>query len=157
MQKIRSGPLAALLLGSIFTPALVQAAPASDAAIREAALKDDVAWDITEGLTTEVGPRPAATRGSPSRGGQRTGRGPARPAPSAAAPVDPGRKPRGAGPGGNAAGKGSGGQPDPMKTSVGYIGHDAVARQRKADATRGKGAQPPRGGQGGGKRRGPGR
>lgn len=61
MQKIRSGPLAALLLGSIFTPALVQAAPASDAAIREAALKDDVAWDITEGLTTEVGPRPAAT------------------------------------------------------------------------------------------------
>ena len=91
------------------------------------------------------------------RGGQRTGRGPARPAPSAAAPVDPGRKPRGAGPGGNAAGKGSGGQPDPMKTSVGYIGHDAVARQRKADATRGKGAQPPRGGQGGGKRRGPGR
>ncbi|MBS4038261.1 MAG: rRNA pseudouridine synthase [Hydrogenophaga sp.] len=103
------------------------------------------------------GPRPAATRGSPSRGGQRTGRGPARPAPSAAAPVDPGRKPRGAGPGGNAAGKGSGGQPDPMKTSVGYIGHDAVARQRKADATRGKGAQPPRGGQGGGKRRGPGR
>jgi len=61
MQKIRSGQLAALLLGSILTPALVQAAPASDAAIREAALKDDVAWDITEGLTTEVGPRPAAT------------------------------------------------------------------------------------------------
>ena len=37
---------------------------------------------------------------------------------------------RGAGPGGNAAGKGSGGQPDPMKTSVGYIGHDSLARAR---------------------------
>jgi hypothetical protein len=61
MQKIRSGPLAALLLGSILTPALAHAAPADSSAIREAALKDDVAWDITEGLTTEVGPRPAGT------------------------------------------------------------------------------------------------
>ena len=31
------------------------------AAIRDAALKDDYAWDITEGLTTEVGPRLAGT------------------------------------------------------------------------------------------------
>ncbi|WP_298394698.1 M20/M25/M40 family metallo-hydrolase [Sphingobium sp.] len=61
MQKIRSGTLAALFLGSILSPALSYAAPASDAAIREAALKDDVAWSITEGLTTEVGPRPAGT------------------------------------------------------------------------------------------------
>ena len=61
MQKIRSGTLAALLLGSILSPAIAQAASASDTAIREAALKDDVAWDITEGLTTEVGPRPAGT------------------------------------------------------------------------------------------------
>ena len=61
MQKIRSGTLAALLLGSAFTPTLSFAAPADSAAIREAALKDDVAWDFTEGLTTEVGPRPAGT------------------------------------------------------------------------------------------------
>ncbi|MCE3589889.1 hypothetical protein LXJ59_25185, partial [Escherichia coli] len=31
------------------------------AAFRDAALKDDVAWDIVEGLTTEVGQRLAAT------------------------------------------------------------------------------------------------
>ncbi|MBU1464388.1 MAG: peptidase M28 family protein, partial [Alphaproteobacteria bacterium] len=61
MQKIRSGTLAALLLGSLFTPVLAHAAPADSAAIRDAALKDDVAWDFTEGLTTEVGPRPAGT------------------------------------------------------------------------------------------------
>ena len=61
MQKIRSGTLAALLLGSIFTPSLSLAAPADNDVIREAALKDDVAWDFTEGLTTEVGPRPAGT------------------------------------------------------------------------------------------------
>ncbi len=61
MQKIRSGTLAALLLGSIFTPALSLAAPADSGTIRETALKDDVAWDFTEGLTTEVGPRPAGT------------------------------------------------------------------------------------------------
>ena len=59
MQKIRSGPLAALLLGSILIPTLANAADSGT--IREAALKDDVAWDITEGLTTEVGPRPAGT------------------------------------------------------------------------------------------------
>lgn len=61
MQKIRSGSLAALLLGSIFTPALAQMAPTDSAAIRDAALRDTVAWDFTEGLTTEVGPRPAGT------------------------------------------------------------------------------------------------
>ncbi|CAM8671006.1 MULTISPECIES: M20/M25/M40 family metallo-hydrolase [Sphingobium] len=61
MQKIRSGTLAALLLGSIFTPALSHAAPADSAAIRDAALKDDVAFAFAEGLTTEVGPRPAGT------------------------------------------------------------------------------------------------
>lgn len=31
------------------------------AALRDAALKDDLAWEITEGLTTEVGPRLAGT------------------------------------------------------------------------------------------------
>ncbi len=61
MQKIRSGTLAALLLGSISIPVLSQAAPADSSAIRDAALKDDVAFAFTEGLTTEVGPRPAGT------------------------------------------------------------------------------------------------
>ncbi|MCI4589485.1 M20/M25/M40 family metallo-hydrolase [Sphingobium sp. BYY-5] len=61
MYKIRSGLSAALLLGSILTPALSHAASADSSAIRDAALKDGVAWDFTEGLTTEVGPRPAGT------------------------------------------------------------------------------------------------
>ena len=61
MHKIGSGPLAALLLGSLFASSAALAAPADSTAIREAALKDDVAWSFTEGLTTEVGPRPAGT------------------------------------------------------------------------------------------------
>lgn len=61
MQKIRSGTLAALLLGSILTSTHVHAAPADGTAIRDAALTDTVAFDFTEGLTTEVGPRPAGT------------------------------------------------------------------------------------------------
>ncbi len=41
---------------------LAAAAPAQNVEkLREAALKDDVAWDITEDLTTEVGPRLAGT------------------------------------------------------------------------------------------------
>ncbi|GLV30166.1 aminopeptidase [Sphingobium sp. TomTYG75] len=61
MQKIRSGTFAALLLGSIASPLLLAAAPADTTAIREAALQDNIAWDFIEGLTTEVGPRPAGT------------------------------------------------------------------------------------------------
>jgi len=50
---------------SALTSAAVQA-PAQNAAsqaekLRDAALKDDVAWDIMEGLTTEIGPRLAGT------------------------------------------------------------------------------------------------
>ncbi|MCP1469724.1 hypothetical protein J3E64_001406 [Sphingobium sp. OAS761] len=61
MQKIRSAMLSALLLGAALAPAPAVAAPADEAAIRVAALQDDVAWDFAEGLTTEVGPRPAGT------------------------------------------------------------------------------------------------
>ncbi|WP_313809110.1 M20/M25/M40 family metallo-hydrolase [Sphingobium sp.] len=61
MQKIRSGTLAALFFGSIFIPALSLAAAPADSPIREAALNDTVAWDFIEGLTTEIGPRPAGT------------------------------------------------------------------------------------------------
>ena len=51
-----------LLAGSILNlPLPASAAPADSAAIRASALKDDVAMDFTEGLTTEVGPRPAGT------------------------------------------------------------------------------------------------
>jgi hypothetical protein len=58
--------LAALLLGA--APATAQQAPtplppvdAKVVAMRDAALHDDYAWDITEGLTTEVGQRLAGT------------------------------------------------------------------------------------------------
>ena len=44
-------------------PTPVAAVDPQVAALRDAALKDDVAYDIVEGLTTEVGPRPA---GSPA-------------------------------------------------------------------------------------------
>src|SRR4051794_25535176 len=62
--------LAALLLASA-APGLAQqsistlpppvAADPKVAALRDVALKDDYAWDIVEGLTTEVGERLAAT------------------------------------------------------------------------------------------------
>lgn len=51
MQKIRSTPVAALLLSGILSPAIALAA----------AQPDDVAWRFVEGLTTEIGPRPAGT------------------------------------------------------------------------------------------------
>ena len=53
-----------LIASLLATAAPLSAAPltpAEIAALREAALKDDYAWDITEGLTTEVGPRLAGT------------------------------------------------------------------------------------------------
>jgi len=44
------------------SPALTQRASAPDAErLRDAALKDEIAYDIVEGLTTEVGPRQAGT------------------------------------------------------------------------------------------------
>ncbi|MEA1071188.1 M28 family peptidase [Sphingomonas sp. LY160] len=58
----------ALLLAAVATPAFAQTPPpppvavdSKVAALRDAALKDEYAWDITEGLTTEVGPRLAGT------------------------------------------------------------------------------------------------
>ena len=51
-----------LLAASIFTalPAFSAPVSAKDSPL-EAGLKDDIAWDIVEGLTTEVGPRQAGT------------------------------------------------------------------------------------------------
>lgn len=51
---------AALLLASA-APALSQTVPQQVSELRDAALKDDYAWDIVEGLTTEVGQRMAGT------------------------------------------------------------------------------------------------
>ncbi|MDZ7936939.1 MAG: pseudouridine synthase [Rhodoferax sp.] len=75
-----------------------------------------------------------ATRG-PKRGGPQ-GRGPSRPQPSAA----PGGL-RGGARQGKSVDRTSSAQPDPMKTSQGYIGADSFSRQRRdADArTRGPG------------------
>jgi len=52
--------LAAVAALALPLPAFAQTAP-TVAELRDAALKDDFAWDITEGLTTEVGQRLAAT------------------------------------------------------------------------------------------------
>src|SRR3546814_6091327 len=57
------------IAAAIASPAAAQTLPAGlttpvaddVAALRDAALKDDVAWDIVEGLTTEIGPRLAGT------------------------------------------------------------------------------------------------
>lgn len=53
----------AALAPLLFLASPAQAAPAPDRieVLRDAALKDDLAWEITEGLTTEVGARPAGT------------------------------------------------------------------------------------------------
>ncbi|MES2937964.1 MAG: pseudouridine synthase [Pseudomonadota bacterium] len=54
-------------------------------------------------------------------------------------------KPERGGSGGGAGGGGGSNQPDPMKTSLGYIGADSFTRQRQ-----GPGGRPPGGGYGGG-------
>jgi hypothetical protein len=51
---------AAFLLTSA-APSLAQTISPQVAQLRDSALKDDYAWDIVEGLTTEVGPRMAGT------------------------------------------------------------------------------------------------
>jgi len=52
-----------LLLGGMALPSPAIAAPAHPVeVIRAAALSDQIAFDFVEGLTTEVGPRPAGTR-----------------------------------------------------------------------------------------------
>jgi hypothetical protein len=52
---------AALPLLAIAAPAPAQNVSAQTEKLRDAALKDDLAWDIMEGLTTEIGPRLAGT------------------------------------------------------------------------------------------------
>jgi hypothetical protein len=50
-----------LILLALAAPSLATAASDDTASLRDAALADTVAWDITEGLTTEIGPRQAGT------------------------------------------------------------------------------------------------
>lgn len=89
------------------------------------------------------GPRPGRTQGkppgsrseSPGFGDRRSsGYG------MGGAPTGPGGKGRGSKPGSGAGGRGPGGgasQPDPMKTSYGYIGQDALQRRREQESGRG--------------------
>ena len=50
-----------LILLAAALPTIALAAPDQTAQLRDAALKDDVAWGITEGLTTEIGQRMPGT------------------------------------------------------------------------------------------------
>jgi carboxypeptidase Q len=59
MNKILLSALAAS--AALSAPLFAQAKPEETAALRDAALSDTVAWDITEGLTTEIGPRYAGS------------------------------------------------------------------------------------------------
>jgi len=62
MKKFMLPALAAsAALSALSAPLFAQARPDDTARLRDAALTDDVAWDITEGLTTEVGPRKAGS------------------------------------------------------------------------------------------------
>src|ERR1700722_18111280 len=51
----------ALTVGMLLTEAAPAISPGEIAAVRAAALNDTVAWEIAEGLTTEIGPRPAGS------------------------------------------------------------------------------------------------
>jgi len=85
---------------------------------------------------------PAAGReGTQRRGKPGQGNGRAQ-APRGRAPA-PGRAAGPKTPGGSAAGAG---QPDPLKTSIGYIGSDSLQRQRKAQRRAGPGGGGRRGG-----------
>jgi hypothetical protein len=53
--------LAAAAAFALPLPAFAQSAAPDVATLRDAALKDDLAWDLVEGLTTEIGQRLAAT------------------------------------------------------------------------------------------------
>ena len=53
--------LALAITSALCSPLLAQANPAETARLRDAALSDNLAWDITEGLTTEIGQRMAGS------------------------------------------------------------------------------------------------
>ncbi len=53
--------LALAASAALSAPLVAQARPEQTAALRNAALSDSLAWEITEGLTTEIGPRMAGS------------------------------------------------------------------------------------------------
>ena len=59
MKKILMSALCAT--AALSSPLLAQATPQETARLRDAALSDNLAWDIVEGLTTEVGQRKAGS------------------------------------------------------------------------------------------------
>lgn len=61
MQKSALSPLTATALAAALFLPLPAWAGQDAATLRDAALKDDIAWTIVEGLTSEIGPRPAAS------------------------------------------------------------------------------------------------
>lgn len=127
--------------------ALVQAASAG----RANSLPSDVAQEARQGAEPRSGGRP----GDRGRGGQRSGgdgfrRDGAQGQPGAARGNKPRRDgvPQGQGARGKAPGNADrprSGQPDPMKTSVGYIGVDSLSRHRQ-DAKKRPPGGPRRGG-----------
>ena len=85
----------------------------------------DSASDRPRGPRSGPATRQPVGRG---KGGAKVGRGPARPRLVDEAPAP--RRAKGQGKPGTSTG-----QPDPMKTSYGYIGQDALQRQRKQEGT----------------------
>lgn len=61
MKKLSFPAIIAAALGAAMCLPLPAFAEPDVAAMRDAALKDHIAWNIVEGLTTEIGPRLAAT------------------------------------------------------------------------------------------------
>jgi carboxypeptidase Q len=55
-------PLLLALAIALASPVIAQTASPQVSELRDAALQDDYAWDIVEGLTTEVGPRLAGRK-----------------------------------------------------------------------------------------------
>lgn len=95
-------------------------------------------------------------RGGRSGGPRGANHGGAPRGPSQGSPKGNGnRSQRGGGNGGDR--QGAGAQPDPMKTSFGYIGADSFTRQRQQPGGQRRGGGGGGGGQGGGQRRGGGR
>ena len=139
-------------------------ADAQAAEVQAEGLQDEDA-DLEEGpyeLQPPPGKHVAGRIGGGGGGGgkrRRRGKGPRPSMPQPSAPKagqGGGKKRRGGNAGGSGNGGGGAGQPDPMKTSFGYIGADSFTRQRQ-----GAGPGGPRrggsGGGGGGQRRGGGR
>lgn len=115
--------------------------------------------DIAALMKAAGAERPPRQEGAPRRDGQgmRGGRqgAPDRSGGRGAAPARgifaPARAGKSGGKGDGPRPAGGGGQPDPLKTSVGYIGSDSLSRQRQAQRRDGRGGPGGRGGGRGGR------